>query len=193
MSGIKKSVAIVLIISFGLAFALDGLFKQIEKKLYPTEYREIVEKYAAEYNVPAYIIFAVIDVESNFKSDATSSAGAQGLMQMLPSTFEWLTSSDHLGENLSPDDLYDPEVSIRYGVYYLRYLFEKFYSWDNVFAAYNGGEGNVAKWLAGREYSDGEGNLTKIPFKETREYVKKVNRTAKYYKNTYYRNGEVTR
>ena len=190
MLKISRPVAIILIIAiaFLAAFAVDGVFRGIEKLQRPDEHREIVEKYAAEYNVPAYIIFAIIDTESDFDEDATSSAGAMGLMQMMPSTFEWLTSADHLAENLLPEALYEPEVSIRYGTYYLRYLFEKFYNWDTVFAAYNGGEGNVAKWLQSSEYSDGKGNLTEIPFEETRKYVKKVNRSIDYYKNTYYKN-----
>ena len=190
MLKISRPVAIILIIAiaFLAAFAVDGVFRGIEKLQRPDEHREIVEKYAAEYNVPAYIIFAIIDTESDFDEDATSSAGAMGLMQMMPSTFEWLTSADHLAENLLPEALYEPEVSIRYGTYYLRYLFEKFYNWDTVFAAYNGGEGNVAKWLQSSEYSDGKGNLTDIPFEETRKYVKKVNRSIDYYKNTYYKN-----
>lgn len=190
MLKISRPVAIILIIAiaFLTAFAVDGVFRGIEKLQRPDEHREIVEKYAAEYNVPAYIIFAIIDTESDFDEDATSSAGAMGLMQMMPSTFEWLTSADHLAENLLPEALYEPEVSIRYGTYYLRYLFEKFYNWDTVFAAYNGGEGNVAKWLQSSEYSDGKGNLTDIPFEETRKYVKKVNRSIDYYKNTYYKN-----
>ena len=189
MTKIKRPVAIILIIalSFLAAFAVDMVFSVVERSMHPDDYREIVEKYAEEYNIPPYIIFAVIDVESDFDSNAISSAGAVGLMQMMPSTFEWLTSSDHLGENLPFDRIYDPEVSIRYGTYYLRYLFEKFYNWDTVFAAYNGGEGNVAKWLADREYSDAEGNLTTIPFEETRKYVKKVNKAMDYYKNTYYK------
>jgi soluble lytic murein transglycosylase len=190
MIKITRPVAVILIIaiSFLTGFAVNGIINGIEKSQRPDEHREIVEKYAAEYNVPAYIIFAIIDTESNFDENANSSAGAMGLMQMMPSTFEWLTSSDHLGENLLCDNLYDPEVCIRYGTYYLRYLFEKFYNWDTVFAAYNAGEGNVAKWLASREYSDGRGSLKNIPFEETRNYVKKVNKSAKYYKNTYYKN-----
>ena len=189
---INRPVAIILIIvlSFSAAFMADLTCRGIEKAMYPDDYRDIVEKYADEYNIPPYIVFAVIETESDFKAGATSSAGARGLMQMMPSTFEWLTSSDHLGENLSADELYEPEVSIRYGVYYLRYLFEKFYNWDTVFAAYNGGEGNVAKWLNDPDCSDGKGNLTYIPFEETRKYVKKVNKAMDYYKNTYYRNGE---
>ena len=187
---VKKPIIIALILigALLLAFLLDAGFTLIEKKVHPVEYKEFIEKYASEYNIPEYIILSVINTESGFDPEATSYVGAMGLMQMMPDTFTWLTSSEHLGENLEVDALYDPEVSIRYGCYYLRYLFVKFYNWDTVFAAYNGGEGNVAKWLADPEYSDGKGNLTYIPFKETRNYVKKVNKEIKYYKNTYYQN-----
>ena len=131
MPKIKRSIAVILLIavSFGIAFGVDALWRLIERGMHPDDFREIVDKYAAEYNVPAYVIFAVIDTESDFEPGAVSSAGAQGLMQMMPSTFEWLTSSDHLDENLSPNDIFEPEVSIRYGTYYLRYLFEKFYNY----------------------------------------------------------------
>ena len=192
MPKMKRSVAIVLLIaiSFSLAFGIDALWGVIEHKMYPDQFREIVDKYAADYNIPAYVIFAVISTESDFEPGAVSSAGAQGLMQMMPSTFEWLTSSEHLDENLSPNDIFEPEVSIRYGTYYLRYLFEKFYNWDTTIAAYNAGEGNVMSWLKDKKYSDGKGNLTDIPFKETRGYVKKVNKAIDYYKNTYYKDKE---
>lgn len=185
---IKKPIIIALILigALLLAFLLDAGVTLIEKKVHPLEYKEIIEKYATEYNIPEYIVLSVINTESSFEPEAMSGAGAMGLMQMMPETFKWLTSSEHLDENLAVSSIYDPEVSIRYGCYYLRYLFQKFYNWDTVFAAYNGGEGNVAKWLANPEYSDGKGNLTHIPFKETRNYVKKVNREIEYYKNTYY-------
>ena len=166
-------IALILIGALLLAFLLDAGVTFIEKKVHPVEYKEIIEKYASEYNIPEYIVLAVINTESGFDPEAVSNAGAMGLMQMMPDTFTWLTSAEHLGENLDSTALYEPEVSIRYGCYYLRYLFRKFYNWDTVFAAYNGGEGNVAKWLADPEYSDGKGNLTHIPFKETRKYVKK--------------------
>ena len=186
----SKPFAIALIILGALLLAIltdMGIFL-IEKEQHPIIYKEYVEKYASEYNIPEYMIFAVIKVESGFDPNATSSAGAMGLMQMMPDTFRWLTSSEHLCEYLSASSLYDPEVSIRYGCYYLRYLFEKFHNWDTVFAAYNGGEGNVAKWLQNGEYSDGNGNLTNIPFRETKNYVRKVNNALEFYKDTYYKN-----
>lgn len=192
MHRIKRPVMIIILlavaISVSLLFSLIG--ECAHKQISIDECKPIVEKYASEYNVPEYIILAVIEVESDFDPAATSSAGACGLMQMTPSTFEWLTSSEHLGENLGAYELYDPEVSIRYGVYYLRYLFTRFRNWDTALAAYNGGEGNVSKWLLDDEYSNGDGTLKHIPFKETRNYVKKVNNAIEYYKNTYYRNEE---
>ena len=189
MQKTKKTVIIGLILLGALLLAIVADFgiSLVQKALHPVKYEDIVSKYASEYNIPEYIILSVINVESGFDPNATSGE-ADGLMQIAPTTFEWLTSSEHLGENLPLSAVYEPEVNIRYGCYYLRYLFEKFHNWDTVFAAYNGGEGRVAKWLASTEYSDGKGNLTNIPIEETAKYVKKVNREIDYYKNEYYKN-----
>lgn len=184
----KRIVSFILVIAIAVALgvAVNSLWNFIEKKSYPDNYDDIITRYSEEYGVPEYIIYATIKVESDFEHDAISSAGAMGLMQMMPSTFEWLTGEEHLDEGLSKRKLEDPEVSIRYGTYYLAYLHRKFnYNWDCAFAAYNGGEGNVAKWLADDRYSDGEGNLTDIPFKETKNYVKKINSAIDTYKKLY--------
>ncbi len=183
------AISLIIVISILLGFAVDLIWDTAERATHPEKYVQYVRKYASEYNVPEPIVFAVIKVESDFRVGAESSAGACGLMQMMPSTFEWLTSSEHLGENLPTDDLFDAEVSIRYGVYYLNYLYQKFdRNWDTAFAAYNAGEGNVASWLADPEISDGEGNLVSIPFKETKNYVKRVNDELDTYRKLYYNN-----
>ncbi len=185
---VKRPVAVIIILCISLLSGLiiNSIWNLIEKSTSPTDYSEIVERYAEEYGIPDHVIYAVIKVESDFDPNARSSADARGLMQMIPDTFEWLTSDEHLGEHLSPNELYDPEVSIRYGTYYLKYLYSKFdYNWNTAFAAYNGGEGNVAKWLADPEYSDGEGNLVRIPFSETEKYVRKVNDAVDSYKKIY--------
>ena len=169
------TVIIIIFVALFVGILTHLLWNFFNEKTHPTTYDEIVERYAMEYDVPKNLIFSVIKVESDFDPNACSSAGALGLMQILPSTFEWLTGEEHLDENLSSFSLTDPEVNIRYGTYYLRYLYFKFGNWDTVLAAYNGGEGNVAKWLENPEYSDKNGNLTYIPFEETRNYVKKVN------------------
>lgn len=185
------AVIIILLISLFLGLAMDTVWDIAEKKTHPTDFSSYVKTYASEYNIPEYIIFAVIETESGFDKDAESSVGARGLMQMMPSTFEWLTGPEHLGERLPSSKLYDPEISIKYGTYYLNYLYKKFdYNWDNTFAAYNAGEGNVAEWLENDKYSDGKGNLVNIPFKETAHYVKKVNDNIEIYKKLYYKNNE---
>lgn len=184
----KRTIAILLIfcISLGSGVLIDKLWTAIERSTHPLTYEDIIADASKEFDVPEYIIYATIKVESNFDPYAVSGVGAIGLMQMMPSTFEWLTGEEHLGENLSTRKLDDPRVSIRYGTYYLSYLYKKFdYNWDTTFAAYNGGEGNVIKWLDNPKYSDGKGNLVKIPFSETRNYVKKINSEIEKYKQLY--------
>ena len=182
-------IALILALSLLLGFAVNFAWDKIELATHPDDHLQYVRKYAYEYNISEAVIFAIIKVESDFDTQAESAVGARGLMQMLPSTFEWLTGDDHLGEHLHKDELFDPEVSIRYGTYYLNYLYEKFdRNMDTALAAYNGGEGNVAKWLADEQYSDGNGNLTDIPFEETKNYVQKVNKEMKTYRNLYYKN-----
>ena len=179
-------IALIAVVAILIGFLADAIWTQIDRMQHPTDYQEIVSHYAEEYNVPEDIIFAVIKVESDFDPEAESSAGAMGLMQLMPSTFEWLTGKEHLNENLTVRDLQDPEVNIRYGTYYLAYLYRRFdYRWSTTFAAYNAGEGNVRKWLKNAEYADGEGNLIHIPFTETRAYVSKVEKARDMYARLY--------
>ena len=182
----KLAIAILLIIAIAIGIAVDAVWSLFEKKTHPQSYSELIAKYAEEYNIPEEVIYAVIKTESDFDPKAESHKGAIGLMQMTAPTFEWLTGDEHLGEHLPTSSLTDPEVSIRYGTYYLRYLYRKFdYNWNTTFAAYNAGEGNVAKWLQNREYSDTEGNLTSIPFPETEKYVERVNEAIVTYRRLY--------
>lgn len=186
------TITIIVTLAVLLGVLTSFLWGVIEKKLHPIDYSAYITQYSTEYNVPEPIIYAVIKVESDFDPHAHSNAGARGLMQMLPSTFEWLTGDEHLDEHLNKTDLFDPEVSIRYGTYYLRYLYQRFnYDWDVALAAYNGGEGNVAKWLKDSRYSDDGITLKDIPFDETKNYVKKVNKEIEAYKSLYYEQNEV--
>ena len=183
-------VLIVLIISIIFGFFFDIAMNFVEKRIYqkPDEYLPYVEQYAEEFGVPADLVWSVMKTESGFDSSAVSSKGAVGLMQMMPSTFEWLTD-DILREYLGIGMLYDPETNIKYGTYYLSRLYNRFGDWDTAIAAYNGGEGNVSEWLKDKRYSD-DGiklNTEKIPdeYSETRNYVKKVNKALEKYKKLY--------
>ena len=156
-----------------------------ETKLYPRpeRYAALVSKYSAEYGVPEYVIYAVILSESGFDADAVSRAGATGLMQLMPATFDWLMM--RTGEDLAPEMISDPDTNVRYGTYLLRYLYLKYENWDTVYAAYNAGFGRVDGWLADSAYSK-DGVLTDIPIGETKNYVVKVASAAVKYKELYY-------
>lgn len=183
-------VLIVLVVSILFGFLFDIALTAVEKRIYqkPEEYVPFVEQYADEFGVPVDLVYAVIKTESGFDSSAVSGKGAIGLMQMMPATFEWLTD-DILREYLGIGMLYDPETNIKYGTYYLSRLYNRFGDWDTALAAYNGGEGNVSEWLRDKKYSDDGIKLKtdKIPdeFSETKNYVKKVNKALKKYKELY--------
>lgn len=149
----------------------------------PVEYSEFIHKYSEEYDVDPMLVYSVIKVESNYKPDAQSHMNAHGLMQILPDTGNWI--ADRLDLEYSDDMLKDPETSIRMGTYYLSYLVHHFKDRDLALAAYNGGLGNVEKWLADENLSkDGE-NLDEIPFIETRNYVVRVNDNYRIYELFY--------
>ena len=140
-------------------------------------YRDWIEKYAAENGIePAYVA-AVILRESSYNADATSSVGARGLMQVMEDTFQFVRRS--LNENTEFRDMYDPEMNIRYGCWFLGWLMKR-YNGDMTCAssAYHQGHGTVDKWLANPEYSPDGATLTVIPSNATDTYIKRI---LKYY------------
>ena len=104
-----------------------------------------------------------------------------GLMQLMPSTYEWLAEIN--GEIAFTSALYEPEVNIKYGTYYLQYLYSKFGTWEKALVAYNWGEGRLQNYIKENGYEDGD--YTEIPVKETRNYVKKVLHHWEKYKELY--------
>ena len=145
----------------------DRFQNALEQVTLPLQHEDIIRQQAAEKDVPADLIAAVIYTESRFR-DQTSHAGARGLMQITPSTAKVIESLSG-GQTFKFEDLSDPDINIRYGTFYLHYLIQKF--GDNeiaALAAYNAGETNVANW-GGSSLS-----LDDIPFPETRDYVENV-------------------
>lgn len=176
-------ILIILALSVAVGFAYQRISDALDRRNYPREYSDIVTKYSSEYGVPENVIYAVIRTESSFDSGAKSSAGALGLMQIMPSTFDWLVSLTQ--ENYETGMLYDPETNIKYGTYLLSYLYLRYNDWETVYAAYNGGATNVDKWLADTSVCE-NGKLVNIPIAETAKYVKKVASSAEKYKELYY-------
>lgn len=146
---------------------------------YPRHYENEVLFSSREHGLDPDLVFAVIRTESSFRADAVSRSGAQGLMQIMPQTAEWIAwrrSFTHDG-----DRIFEPAYNVDLGCYLLSYLIER-YEGDLTLAvaAYNAGSGNVDKWLESEEYYDGE--TLDIPFGETRNYVKKVLEAYEKYK-----------
>ncbi len=152
---------------------------------YPRQYSEYVEEYSAKYDLDKYLVYAVIQTESKFDPDAVSDAGAVGLMQLMEETAKECNEKAEFGYNI-PQDLTDPEKNIQIGCYYLSRLL-KIFNNDKELAlfAYNGGIGNVEKWLNNEEYADGKGGLDITPYQETNNYVDKVLRSYKRYREIY--------
>ena len=150
---------------------------------YPINYIEEIQKYSDEYGVDPKVVLAIMRVESNFKSDATSKVNAKGLMQILPDT------AKHIAKLMQVDvnslDLNDPETNIKIGTYYIKYLTQNFSNMDTVYAAYNGGIGSVNTWLKDAKYSNDGVTLYNIPSSETKHYVYKVNKALKAYEILY--------
>lgn len=177
-------VTVILVISLLFGFLFDLASSGVERLRYPRKYREYVETYAARFDVPDTVLYAVMRTESGFDSAAESSAGAVGLMQLMPDTFRWLTQ-DILHEYLEDGMRYDPETSIRYGACLLSRYYLRFGRWDLAFAAYNAGESRVDGWLSDETLADGTGGLRKIPYRETRRYVSKVQKAVGVYEKLY--------
>lgn len=149
--------------------------------IYPVRYKEEVIKYSQEYDLDKYLIFSTIKVESNFDRNSKSSKGALGLMQILPSTAEFISKK----LNIEEYDLFNENNNIQFGCFYIRYLLDKFGNSDTAIVAFNAGEGNVSSWLKNKEYSDDGITLKKIPYKESEEYLDKTKNTFEKYKKLY--------
>jgi soluble lytic murein transglycosylase len=134
-----------------------------------------VRGHAANYDIDPALLAAVIEQESKFRADAKSSAGAIGLMQLLPDTAKGIAIHTG-GSKFVLSDLYDPEINVRYGAWYLHHLMLRYGDEKTALAAYNAGQQNVDRWRA-----EGKG----IDFPETRAYVDKVERLKGIYRRAY--------
>lgn len=183
----KKTLIIVGIILF-LIILMFGIFKPQNwflKKLYKLEYSEYVYKYSKENDIDPYLIFSIIKAESNFNRNIESSSGAIGLMQLMESTA--IEIADEIGEEIVVKEaLYNPEINIKIGTSYYAYLIEHYNGNEHLaLAAYNAGMGNVDKWIKEGTIKEDGSDLENIPYKETNNYVRKILRNYKIYKELY--------
>ncbi len=169
---------------FIIIIAITGIKFGVEKYAFPYKYKDVVDEYSKEYNLNPLFVLSIIKAESKFNPDAHSHKGAYGLMQITEDTGKWI--ADQMGiQNFSGDMLYDENLNIKMGCWYLNNLYQEFGDRDLVISAYNAGRGNVQKWLKDHNYSKNGKDIHNIPFPETENYVKKVNIYYKIYKYLY--------
>ena len=174
-------IAVAALLLTAAFFALGEAKERRLMREYPLAYTEEVTLASEKYHISPEILYAVICTESGFDPDAESRAGACGLMQITPDTYDWLL---YIRRENDRGDLFDPHTNIEYGAFFLSYLHRKFESWDTVFAAYNAGMNRVSEWLLDESITE-NGRLVNIPYTETDNYVKKVNNAIEIYRNLY--------
>jgi soluble lytic murein transglycosylase len=164
-----------------VVLALPVARKAVNEFGLPLRYQDVIRQQAADKHLDSAFIAAVIYAETKFDS-RTSSAGAVGLMQILPQTALFLAHRSG-ATTFRVSDLGTPQVNIAYGSYYLRYLLDEYHhSKVLALAAYNGGESNVNGWI---RHHGGGFSVADIPFPETQAYVERVLQAQRDYRRTY--------
>jgi peptidoglycan lytic transglycosylase len=172
---LAASTLLIVAVAASFVYLRSGEPAWFQRVRYPLKYEQIVRGHARNYQLDPALLAAVIYQESKFRSDAKSGSGAIGLMQLQPETAKGIAIRTG-GSRFQTNDLYDPEINVRYGSWYLRHLLDKYDDEKTALAAYNAGQRNVDEWRAqGKE----------IQFSETREYVDRVEHLKGVYHDAY--------
>lgn len=183
---IRTILAVVLVLALAAGILFTVFRRQVDTMEYPRRYSDYVEYYAGKYDIDPLILYSFIRTESNFNPNAQSNVGARGLMQITEETFDWIKTKIAPTEDLTFDDLYDPETNIRFGTYFVSYCLLRYHQdLATAAAAYHSGWGTVDDLLAQSEYSaDGE-TLDHYPYPQMRQYVSKITRSYQRYQEIY--------
>jgi soluble lytic murein transglycosylase len=185
MSGRVFGTIAAIVVTVLFVGVVASMLQNVERnQALPLADASIIREQAAAKNLDPALIAAVIYAETKF-DPRPSSAGAEGLMQILPSTAYYLA---HLsgGITFTAGDLADPSVNVAYGSYYLRYLLDHYGGNEMLaVAAYNGGLTNVDDWVAHADAAGRRLAVAEIPFPQTREYVRRVLSAQAAYRETY--------
>jgi soluble lytic murein transglycosylase len=148
--------------------------RQLVELLYPAPFSDSLFKHTTPRNVDPKLVLSIARQESRFQVDAKSIAAARGLMQFIPSTANQIAGELKL-TNFSQDDLYNADTAILFGSQYLANLFKLFPNQPQAVAgAYNGGEDNLARWIARSRSTEADRYVPEIGFSQTKDYVYKV-------------------
>jgi peptidoglycan lytic transglycosylase len=180
------ALAVAAVLGGGVAalIASGALTEAVREITLPLRHDDIIRQQAADKNVDAALIAAVIYEESRFR-DQTSNAGARGLMQITPETADFIAHRSG-GVLFEQSDLATPQVNIAYGTWFLRYLINHYGGNETLaVAAYNAGQSNVDRWVRDAGGPDKFDSARHIPFPETRAYVENVQKRREQYRDHY--------
>lgn len=162
-----------------------GLHK-LELARYPQKFQDLVEHYAQENQLDPLVLYSVIRTESGFDPKAESNVGARGLMQITEETFWWIKSKIAPKEELTFDDLYDPETNIRFGAYYFAACLKRYENdLSTAAAAYHSGWGTVDRLLEEGDYTADGIVLHTFPYEQMKLYVYKITHAFQKYQELY--------
>ena len=168
-----------------IAFLLPRAF---EKARYPVHYEDEIRSAAGVYGIPPALVAAIVNTESGYDRFAVSNVGAMGLMQIMPSTGEWIHKKLSRPEAFYDELLFEAEASLAYGSWYLNFLLGRYGGeMYTAVAAYHAGQGTVDGWLKDERYSDNGISVSRFPDSAgaTRHYVQKVRNAYEYYSKAY--------
>lgn len=178
MSKNEKWLSFVFVCLASLVMLFAVIWGGVKTK-YDRFYVEEIEAFSNEFGVDKNLVYGVVYAESKFYSDAVSSVGAVGLMQIMPSTAEWIAVELKV-EYSGSEQLKDPKTNIRFGCFYLAYLFDKFEDEEVVLFCYNAGEGIYLEESKNKQIDDIRKEYTGVD-----KYIKKVQKAKNMYENLY--------
>lgn len=182
----RRPMALLLLLCALAMLVLGFAFKYpraARDAAHPVHYASLVEAAALENGLEEAHIYAVLLCESSFRPQAVSSAGAMGLMQIMPDTGLWLAGKFGEEDIFADEMLFEPETNIKYGCWFLGWLSRRYGGdLETVSAAYHAGSGNVDKWLADPAFSADGLSLDTTPYPSTNSYMEKVRSAYEVYK-----------
>lgn len=181
----KSSYKATKVIIAGLLILVILYSGDIGRYFFPIPYRQAIFREAGVEGLDGFLVAAIVKTESNFNPGAVSVKGARGLMQVMPETGKWVAGKRGM-QGFDPDLLFNPEYNLKIGAWYVTDLYRE-YGGETILmlAAYNAGRGNVNKWLEQNRWTGERGSIDRIPFPETRQFIRKVLFYQQVYKFLY--------
>lgn len=160
--------------------------KHLAYAQYPLRYEALIVENAERFGLEPWHVAAVVRCESSFVPTAVSNVGAMGLMQIMPDTGEWLAGKFDEEETFSSELLYEPEINLKYGCWFLQWLMDR-YEGDRTLAtaAFHAGHRTVDEWLEDPAVSPDGKTLQNIPYSSTNTYVERVLKACEKYQELY--------